>query len=44
MRAVCTELRGTDDELGTALIPFICGPYFKQERWLLRMSQALYFI
>ncbi|KAI0328429.1 hypothetical protein GY45DRAFT_1372358 [Cubamyces sp. BRFM 1775] len=37
-------ISGTDDELWKALIPFICGPYFRQERWLLRMSQALYFI
>ncbi|OSD01623.1 hypothetical protein PYCCODRAFT_1452686 [Trametes coccinea BRFM310] len=35
---------GTDDEFWKVLIPFICGPYFRQERWLFRMSQALYWI
>ncbi|KAJ3563801.1 hypothetical protein NP233_g8702 [Leucocoprinus birnbaumii] len=26
------EISGTNDELWKAMIPFICGPYFKQER------------
>ena len=34
---------GTDDEFWKTLIPFICGPYFKQERWLFRMSHAFYY-
>jgi hypothetical protein len=34
---------GTDDKFWKAMVPFICGPYFEQERWLLRMSQGLYF-
>ena len=38
------RISGTDDEFWKALVPFICGPYFRQERWLLRMSQALYWI
>ncbi|KAH9963675.1 hypothetical protein BGW80DRAFT_1350636 [Lactifluus volemus] len=33
----------TYNEFWKALVPFICGPYFMQERWLLRMSQGLYF-
>jgi aminoglycoside phosphotransferase len=36
-------ISGTNDEFWKALIPFICGPYFKQERWLWRMSQGLNF-
>ena len=36
-------ISGTNDEFWKALVPFICGPYFSQERWLLRMSQGLYF-
>jgi len=36
-------ISGTNDEFWKALIPFICGPYFRQERWLLRMSPGLYF-
>ncbi len=35
------RISGTDDEFWKALIPFICGPYFRQKRWLSRMSQAL---
>ena len=37
-------ISGTNDEFWKALIPFICGPYFRQERWLEKMSQGLYFI
>jgi len=37
------RISGTNDEFWKALIPFICGPYFRQERWLSRMSPALYF-
>jgi len=35
-------ISGTDDEFWDALTPFICGPYFRQERWLLRMLQVLH--
>ncbi|KAI5980926.1 kinase-like domain-containing protein [Pisolithus marmoratus] len=38
------RVSGTDDELWKTLIPFICGPYFTQEAWLWKMSQALYFV
>ncbi|KAI6015906.1 kinase-like domain-containing protein [Pisolithus microcarpus] len=34
---------GTDDELWKSLIPFICGPYFAQIKWLEDMSWGLYF-
>ncbi|KAJ3575736.1 hypothetical protein NP233_g909 [Leucocoprinus birnbaumii] len=37
------EISGTNDELWKAMIPFICGPYFKQERWLGRLGWALYY-
>jgi hypothetical protein len=37
------RISGTNDEFWKALIPFICGPYFRQERWLWRMSAGLYF-
>ncbi|KAI6046770.1 kinase-like domain-containing protein [Pisolithus marmoratus] len=37
------RISGTDDKLWKTLIPFICGPYFTQEKWLWEMSQALYF-
>ena len=36
-------ISGTNDEFWKALVPFICGPYFRQERWLWRMSYGLYF-
>jgi aminoglycoside phosphotransferase len=36
-------ISGTNDEFWKALVPFICRPYFRQERWLWRMSQGLYF-
>jgi len=36
------RISGTDDEFWKVLIPFICGPYFRQERWLWRMSPALH--
>ena len=36
-------ISGTNDNFWKAMVPFICGPYFKQERWLWRMSQGLYF-
>ncbi|KAI0366760.1 hypothetical protein BV20DRAFT_971496 [Pilatotrama ljubarskyi] len=35
---------GTDDKLWRAFIPFICGPCFRQRRWLTRMAAALYYI
>ncbi|KAI0078469.1 kinase-like protein [Panus rudis PR-1116 ss-1] len=35
---------GTDDRFWKVLIPFICGPYFRQERWLSRMARALYWV
>ncbi|KIJ14976.1 hypothetical protein PAXINDRAFT_12245 [Paxillus involutus ATCC 200175] len=38
------EISGTNDEFWKTLVPFICGPYFEQEKWLWRMSQGLYFI
>ncbi|CDO71457.1 hypothetical protein BN946_scf184909.g51 [Trametes cinnabarina] len=38
------HVSGTDDKLWRALIPFICGPYFRQERWLVDMSIALYYV
>ncbi|KAI6132237.1 kinase-like domain-containing protein [Pisolithus croceorrhizus] len=34
---------GTDDELWKKLIPFICGPYFAQRKWLVDMSWGLYY-
>ncbi|KAI0640515.1 kinase-like domain-containing protein [Trametes meyenii] len=37
-------ISGTDDKLWKAMIPFICGPYFKQDRWLMRMGLALYYV
>ena len=37
-------ISGTDDGFWRVLVPFICGPYFRQERWLSRMSQALHWI
>ncbi|KAI5994785.1 kinase-like domain-containing protein [Pisolithus albus] len=36
-------ISGTDDELWKSLIPFICGPYFAQIKWLEDMSRGLYF-
>ncbi|TFK94596.1 hypothetical protein K466DRAFT_476140 [Polyporus arcularius HHB13444] len=38
------RVSGTDDEFWKVLIPFICGPYFRQERWLSRMARALNWI
>jgi len=37
------RISGTNDKFWKALIPFICGPYFRQERWLSRMSPGLHF-
>jgi len=37
------RISGTNDEFWKALIPFICGPYFRQARWLSRMSPGLHF-
>ena len=34
---------GFSHEFWESLIPFICGPYFKQEEWLWKMSRGLYF-
>jgi thiamine kinase-like enzyme len=36
-------ISGTNDKFWKAMVPFICGPYFRQERWLWRMSLGLYF-
>ena len=36
-------ISGTNDKFWKAMVPFICGPYSGQERWLWRMSQGLYF-
>jgi Phosphotransferase enzyme family len=36
-------ISGTNDEFWKAMVPFICGPYFRQEKWLWRMSRGLYF-
>ncbi|TFK90721.1 hypothetical protein K466DRAFT_516694 [Polyporus arcularius HHB13444] len=35
------RVSGTDDEFWKMLVPFICGPYFRQYRWIARMSLAL---
>ncbi len=35
------RVSGTHDEFWKMLVPFICGPYFRQYRWLARMSLAL---
>ncbi|KAI5994791.1 kinase-like domain-containing protein [Pisolithus albus] len=37
-------ISGADDELWKSLIPFICGPYFAQRKWLDNMSMGLYFV
>ena len=37
------RISGTNDEFWKALIPFICGPYFRQEKWLWRMGLGLYY-
>ena len=37
------SISGTNDPFWKAMVPFICGPHFRQESWLLRMSQGLYF-
>lgn len=34
---------GFNDRFWEHMIPFTCGPYFRQERWLLKMSRGLYF-
>jgi hypothetical protein len=36
-------ISGTNDKLWKAMVPFICGPCFRQERWLWKMSLGLYF-
>ena len=33
---------GFNHEFWETFIPFICGPYFKQEEWLWKMSRGLY--
>ncbi|KAI6097844.1 kinase-like domain-containing protein [Pisolithus sp. B1] len=38
------RISGTDDELWKTLIPFICGPYFTQSKWLTAMSLAFCFV
>ncbi|KAI8986817.1 hypothetical protein BD414DRAFT_440339 [Trametes punicea] len=35
------RISGTSDALWRALIPFICGPYYRQERWLWDIGLAL---
>ena len=37
------RISGTSDPVWKATVPFICGPHFGQESWLLRMSRGLYF-
>jgi len=37
------RVSGTNDEFWKALIPCICGPYFRQEKWLWRMGLGLYY-
>jgi len=37
------RVSGTNDKFWKALIPFICGPYFEQERWLWGMGLGLYY-
>ncbi|KAI6097868.1 kinase-like domain-containing protein, partial [Pisolithus sp. B1] len=34
-------ISGTDDALWKKLVPFICGPYFTQRKWLADMSLGL---
>ena len=34
-------LTGKKEAQWDAMIPFICDPYFRQERWLIRMGKAL---
>ncbi|KAH0582036.1 hypothetical protein H2248_011694 [Termitomyces sp. 'cryptogamus'] len=36
------HISGTNDLFWKQLIPFICGPYFKQERWWKRIARSLY--
>ncbi|KAI6137116.1 hypothetical protein F5141DRAFT_1230880 [Pisolithus sp. B1] len=36
-------ISGTDDEFWKTLVPFICGPYFTQEKWPWKMRQGLNF-
>ncbi|KAI6106140.1 kinase-like domain-containing protein [Pisolithus croceorrhizus] len=36
-------ISGTDDVLWKKLVPFICGPYFTQRKWLADMSWGLYY-
>ena len=38
------RISGTNDKFWKASIPFICGPYFRQESWLWRMSYGLYLV
>ncbi|TFY52731.1 hypothetical protein EVG20_g10426 [Dentipellis fragilis] len=38
------RISGTNDGLWKAFVPFICGPYFRQEEWLQRMSSVLNYI
>ncbi|KAI6097842.1 kinase-like domain-containing protein [Pisolithus sp. B1] len=37
------RISGTNDELWKTLIPFICGPYFTQRKWLADMAWGLYY-
>ncbi|KAI0665392.1 hypothetical protein C8Q78DRAFT_1072999 [Trametes maxima] len=37
-------ISGTNDKLWKSMVPFICGLYFKQERWLERMGLMLYYL
>lgn len=29
------------DRFWELMVPFVCGPYFRQERWLVRMERGL---
>jgi hypothetical protein len=36
------EMRGFQDRFWELMIPFVCGPFFKQEKWLYGMQTGLY--
>ncbi|KAG6861514.1 hypothetical protein C0995_015624 [Termitomyces sp. Mi166 len=38
------HVSGTADPFWKVLIPFICGPYFVQERWWNQMAESLYYL
>ncbi|KAJ3811126.1 kinase-like domain-containing protein [Lentinula aff. lateritia] len=37
------EVIGSDHKYWDLLIPFVCGPYFEQDKWLSKMSRGLYY-